>query len=145
MKLENLTKIKQTSNKRLGRGIGSGRGKTSGRGTKGQKARGKVPASFTGSGFPLYKILPFKRGLGNKKVSAKPILLRTEKLNIFKANTLINLEKLITEKVILEKDAKKLGVKILAGGKISHALSIELPVSKKAKEIIEQVGGKVVT
>ena len=61
--------------KRLGRGIGSGKGKTGGRGSKGQKARGKVPLAFAGSNLPLYKKLPLRKGLGNRKVSGKPVFL----------------------------------------------------------------------
>lgn len=69
MKLHQLTKIKTKDKKRLGRGIGSGKGKTAGRGTKGQKARGKIPQTFTG-GLSLYKKLPLRRGYGNPKMSS---------------------------------------------------------------------------
>ncbi len=62
MNLSQLLKIKTKGLRRLGRGVGSGRGKTSGRGTKGQKARGKIPLNFTGA-MALYKKLPRRRGL----------------------------------------------------------------------------------
>ena len=68
--------------KRLGRGTGSGLGKTAGRGTKGQKARGKIPASFTGAGLPTFKKLPLRRGLGNRIVSIKPKVINLSKLKV---------------------------------------------------------------
>lgn len=70
MKLHELMKIKTKNRKRLGRGLGSGKGKTVGRGTKGQKARGKMPAGFVGN-LPLYKKLPLRRGKGNPNPSKK--------------------------------------------------------------------------
>ena len=71
MKLENLTKVTDRKKKRLGQGHGSGRGKTGGRGTKGQKARGKVSLTFEGGALPLIKRLPFHRGKGKNKVFNK--------------------------------------------------------------------------
>ncbi|MBI2330055.1 50S ribosomal protein L15 [Candidatus Daviesbacteria bacterium] len=127
--------------KRLGRGIGSGKGKTSGRGTKGQKARGKIPATFTGS-LPLYKKLPLKRGKGNLKVSSKPKIINLNKLNIFKAKEVIDIAKLLDEKIISLKEAKK-GIKILGNGEIEKALTIKLPVSDSARKKIEKAGGKI--
>ena len=69
MKLNELVKLKSRGKKRVGRGLGSKLGKTAGRGTKGQKARGKIPAGFTGAGLPTYKKLPLRRGLGNPSPS----------------------------------------------------------------------------
>lgn len=143
MDLSNLSKITQKHKKRLGRGIGSGKGKTGGRGTKGQKARGTIPASFVGGSLPLYKKLPFRRGLGNRKISGKQILVKLSDLNRFKAKAVVNLESLIANGLVLERDAKKRGVKILAFGELKIPLNISLAVSKKVKELVEQVGGKV--
>ena len=67
MKLESLPKTTERRKKRLGLGHGSGRGKTAGRGTKGQRARGKIPISFEGGAIPLIKRLPFMRGKGKNK------------------------------------------------------------------------------
>lgn len=139
MELNNLMKVKTKSKKRIGRGIGSGRGKTAGRGTKGQKARGKIPAGFTGSS-PLYKKLPLKRGLGNTKISAKPVVISLSALNVFKAKEVVDLEKLLKAKIISEKDIKRT-VKIL-GGEIEKELIVKLPVSKSARKKIEAKGGK---
>ena len=142
MKLHELTKIKNRRKKRVGRGIGSGKGKTAGRGTKGQKARGKMPVGFTGAGLPLYKKLPLKRGLGNSKFSQKPVLLNLSKLSVFKNKTIVDLEALLNAKIISSKDVKK-GVKILGSGEILAALTIRLPISESARKKIEKKGGKV--
>lgn len=141
MKLHEVLKIKQRSKKRLGQGIGSGKGKTAGRGTKGQKARGKIPVGFTG-GLPLYKKLPLKRGKGNPNFQPKAKVINLSQLNVFKQNTLVDLNKLIEEKLVSQKDAKN-GVKVLGSGEISLALTIKLPVSESARKKIEKAGGKV--
>lgn len=142
MKLNTLTKIKDPTKKRVGRGIGSGLGKTSGRGTKGQKARGKVALGFTGAGLPTYKKLPNRSGYGNRSVSQKPKIIDLSKLNIFSANSIIDTEQLLNLKLVTKKDLKQ-GVKVLADGKLSLKLTVKLPVSKKAKEEIEKMGGSV--
>ncbi len=142
MKLNQLQKAVTKSNKRLGRGLGSGKGRTAGRGSKGQKARGKMPVGFSGAGLPTYKKLPLRRGLGNRVISLKPKPINLNKLNIFKSKTVIDLEYLLKAKLIGEKDIKR-GVKILSGGGLTQSLIIRLPVSKKAKIEIEKKGGKV--
>lgn len=128
--------------KRLGRGIGSGKGKTAGRGTKGQKARGKMPVNFSGAGLAIYKKLPLRRGLGNAPVSIKPKVLALSKLNEFRANAKVTLEALLNARLITKKDLDK-GVKLLADGKLTAKLDVYLPVSQKAKAEIEKKGGKV--
>ena len=142
MELSNLLKTNIRKNKRLGRGSGSGKSKTAGRGTKGQKARGKIPAGFSGSGLPLYKKLPLRRGYGNRSLADKPAVINLSDLKIFKANTVVDLEKLIEAKLITKQDLKK-GVKILGSGEILSALTIKVAVSNAAKEKIEKKGGKV--
>ncbi len=144
MKLNQLPKLKMRSKKRVGRGIGSGKGKTAGRGAKGQKKRGKVALNFSGGGLPLYKKIPFLRGIKNKPVSPKSIPVKLERLNLFRANSIVDLSSLIEKKIINERQAKKSGVKILGNGKLNIPLTIKLPVSKKAKDMIEKMGGKVV-
>ncbi len=141
MRLQQLSKITIRPNKRIGRGIGSGKGKTAGRGTKGQKARGKIPATFTGD-LSFYKKLPLKRGKGNVKVSIKPKLLSLDQLNIFKTKTVVDTSKLLEEKIVSLKDAK-LGIKILSTGEIKTALTVKIPVSDAARKKIEKAGGKV--
>ena len=142
MKLNMLSKIVTRRSKHLGRGIGSGKGKTATRGTKGQKARGKIPVGFTGVGASTYKKFPQRLGLGNRKVSLKPKLIDLSKLNVFKKNSVVDLEQLLNLKLIGEKDVRN-GVKILADEGLRVSLVVKLPVSKKAKIEIEKMGGKV--
>ena len=131
---------------RVGRGIGSGKGKTAGRGMKGQKSRSGVAIkSFEGGQMPLYRRLP-KRGFNPiKKV-------KIAKINIEKLQTLIDKKKLKTDekidlknlikKNILNKSYKK--IKILGSGNINIKLDIEADFSSKsAREKIEKLGGKI--
>lgn len=133
--------------KRIGRGLGSGKGKTGGRGTKGQKARGSVPKTFTGAP-PLYKKLPLRRGLGNSTVSVKPKPIALSKLSIFKAGSAITLDSLV-EAGLLRVNEVKLGVKILGekspvdSSSNLPKLIVKVPVSKAVKEQIENLGGRV--
>lgn len=145
MQLNNLDKLIDKSKKRLGRGTGSGKGKTGGRGTKGQKARGKIPASFVGGSLPLYKKLPFIRGWGNMKSKPKPVVVSMNELNRFKANSEISVESFVEVGLITQADSKKRGIKLLDRGELTvKGLSVKLPVSAKAKLKIESSGGKVV-
>lgn len=144
MRLHKLAKLKTKEKKRIGRGISSGKGKSGGRGTKGQKARGKVPASYVGGSIPLYKKLPFKRGWGNSKISPKSVLLRISELNIFKPKSVIDFNSLEEKGLIGKKDLKKRGVKVLMDNeKLKVPLLVKIPVSKKVREQIEKIGGKV--
>lgn len=142
MKLNNLVKNKIGMKKRIGRGIGSGLGKTAGRGTKGQKARGSVPVGFTGAGLPLYKKLPLKRGLGNTVLAKKLRPVNLSSLNVLKEKTVVDTESLLNANIINKKDLQK-GVKILGHGELKLALTVKLPVSKSAREKIEKIGGEV--
>lgn len=142
MKLHQLMKITSRPKKRIGRGTGSGKGKTAGRGTKGQKARGKVALGFIGGTLPLYKKLPFRRGVGNPKQSLKPVLVPLSKLSAFKAGSTIDLQGLIENKTVAER-AKKVGVKILNSGNIDRSLNMRVPVSASAATKIKKAGGKV--
>ena len=145
MRLNNLEQVLERSKKRIGRGIGSGKGKTGGRGTKGQKARGKIPAAFVGGSLPLYKKLPFVRGWGNKKANPKAIIITLEDLNRFKPNSQVSIAGLVEGKFVSAKQAQKKGVKILDKGELTvKGLTVEVPVSREAKSKIEIAGGKVV-
>lgn len=141
-----LLKITARSAKRLGRGQGSGKGKTSGRGTKGQNARGKLPIThphFEGGQRILFKRLPYRRGKGNAKVSKKPIIVNLSVLNLLPPIvTKVDLATLIKYKIVKEEDAKKYGVKILGNGQLSKSLTIDLPVSKKALSKITKTNTK---
>lgn len=144
MKLHALLQTTNKSKKRIGRGLGSGKGKTGGRGTKGQKARGGVPLGFIGGTLPLYKKLPFRRGFGNSKKTIKMIPLAISRLDSLPANTTVDLQTLIKFGLVKERDAKKLGVKIINNGEINKKLTIMLPISASAARKIEKIGGKIV-
>jgi len=143
MNLENLEKTTESKKKRLGQGHGSGRGKTAGRGTKGQKARGKIPISFEGGALPLIKRLPFLRGKGKNKAFRKHIIVNLKSLNLLKKDSVVDLRTLIKNKIIREKDAKTYGVKILGDGEALTPLTIRLPISKGASAKVEKAGGKI--
>lgn len=147
MNLEKLPKIKTKKAKRVGRGAGSGKGKTAGRGTKGQKARGKVSIThphFEGGQRPLFKRLPYRRGKGNSKISKKPLTVNLDAINLLPKDTTVNLDSLIKYQIVDANDAKKFGVKILGDGNISSSYKFEIKTSKSAAKKIEQSGGKVV-
>lgn len=146
MKLSSLPATTKKSAKRVGRGIASGRGKTAGRGTKGQKARGKLPIThphFEGGQRPLFKRLPLRRGKGNPKISKKPIVVNLKALNILPKNSQVDLDLLVKSQIVGKDDAGKYGVKILGDGQLNIPLIIKLPTSKSAAQKIEKAGGKV--
>ncbi|OGH24321.1 MAG: 50S ribosomal protein L15 [Candidatus Levybacteria bacterium RIFCSPLOWO2_01_FULL_39_24] len=142
MKLSSLTKITKTGQKRLGQGHGSGRGKTGGRGTKGQNAKGSRSLSFEGGALTLIKRLPFLRGKGkNKSFQSQPVTVNVESLNELKKGTIVDVKSLIEQKIV-NPNAKKYGVKILGDGKLAVSLTVKLKVSKGALKKIEKAGGK---
>src|SRR3989338_7123317 len=144
MKLSSLTKITKTGQKRLGQGHGSGRGKTGGRGTKGQNAKGSRSLSFEGGALPLIKRLPFMRGKGkNKSFKKGPIIVNVKVLNLLKKGTVVDVKSLIENKIVDSEYAKKNGVKILGDGNLRVPLIVKLPVSKGAAKKILKAGGKV--
>ena len=145
MKLNNLVR---TNKKKIrpGRGIGSGKGKTSGRGHKGQKSRSGVAIkSFEGGQMPLFRRLP-KRGF--KSLQKKNIaILNLSKLQNFFEKKKITFEenldlKLLQNKKIISKKYEKL--KILGSGEIKSKVNLTVNfISKQAKEKIEKIGGKL--
>ena len=148
MQLNTLNlRIPKAKKKRLGRGIGSSKGKTSGRGHKGQKSRSGVAIkSFEGGQMPLYRRLP-KRGFNsiNKKNLIAIISLNRIQEIIKKKSTIakdkINLPNLQKLKIINKKYKK---IKLLGPGELKDKLNIEVnAISKSAKAKIEKVGGKV--
>src|SRR3989344_3742209 len=101
MELNKLSKISKREKRRLGQGHGSGRGKTAGRGTKGQGSREKIALSFEGGALPLIKRLPFRRGKGKNKVFKKrPIIVNIKALNILKKGTVVDLKTLINHHIV---------------------------------------------
>jgi len=147
MKLENLPKVKSKSAKRIGRGQGSGKGKTSKRGTKGQKARSKVSIfhpHYEGGQRPLFKRLPYRRGKGNAKISTKPLIVKLSAINLIPKGETVNLNSLIKYKIVNKDDAEKYGVKILGDGNLTTSYNFEVKTSRKVAAAIENVGGKII-
>ncbi len=145
MELSNLIAITKRETKRLGLGHGSGRGKTAGRGTKGQNARSKRPIFFEGGALPLIKRLPFRRGKGRNKVfKKKPVIINIVALNLLPKGTTVDIKTLVAYHIVDANDAKVYGVKILGDGNVSNALTVTIPISRNAKKKIEKAGGKVV-
>ena len=147
MKLNQLSSKAIKSKKRLGRGIGSSKGKTCGRGHKGQKSRSGVAIkSFEGGQMPLYRRLP-KRGfknIVNKKNIAIINLSRIQEIITKQKDILnnkINLTNLQKSKLVNKKHRK---LKLLGTGDLKQKFDIEVnSISKSAKEKIEKLGGKV--
>ena len=131
---------------RVGRGIGSGKGKTSGRGVKGQKSRSGVSIkSFEGGQMPLYRRLP-KRGFNsiNKENIA---ILNLDKIQKFINNKKIDINSVLNSSVLkklrlINKNSRKL--KILGTGEIKDKINIEADLaSKSALEKLEKIGGSI--
>ena len=146
MKLNTLNSKSSKNKKRLGRGIGSGKGKTSGRGHKGQKSRSGVAIkSFEGGQMPLYRRLP-KRGFKSIKNKAIAIINLSRIQEIVNNKKIlpdikINLQNLQKSKLINNKYRK---LKVLASGDIKKKFDVEVNfISQSAKEKIEKSGGKV--
>ena len=147
MELNTLNSRNFKSRKRLGRGIGSTKGKTCGRGHKGQKSRSGVAIkSFEGGQMPLYRRLP-KRGF--KSVKSKDIAL----INLSKIQEAINKKKILLNTIINLQNLQKLNLinnkyrklKLLGSGDIKNKFDVEVNfISKSAKEKIEKSGGKVI-
>ena len=145
IKLNNRNKINKTK-LRVGRGIGSGKGKTSGRGVKGQKSRSGVAIkSFEGGQMPLYRRLP-KRGFNpiNKKTIAilnlNKIQSYIDKKNIKTTDTLNS--NLLKKLKLIDQNSIKL--KILGSGDIKDKINIEADLaSKSAVEKLEKIGGSI--
>ena len=143
MKMHNLAPAPgaKTASKRLGRGIGSGLGKTSGKGHKGQWARsgGGVRPGFEGGQMPLIRRIP-KRGFTN--IFAKEYsIINVKDLERFEDGTVVNAE-LLLETGILSK-VESYGVKVLGDGTLTKKLTVQAnKFTKSAAEIIEKAGGK---
>lgn len=143
MKLENLPKSKETKQtKRVGRGPGSGMGKTSTRGQKGQHARSgsSISAWFQGGQSPLYRRIP-KRGFNNARFETKYATINLDVINKY-----FNEGDTVTPEVLKERGIIKnqlCGIKVLGNGKLEKAINIKANrFSSKAVTKIEEAGGK---
>src|SRR5699024_10664851 len=140
MKLHELkpTKGNRKKRKRVGRGMSSGSGKTSGRGKKGQKARSKVRVGFEGGQTPLFQRLP-KRGFTNVHRKEYTVV-NIDTLNLFEDGTEITPELLLEEGVV---NNLKSGLKVLGRGSVDKKFTVKAhKFSAAAKEAIEAAGGK---
>ena len=129
--------------KRLGRGIGSGLGKTSGKGHKGQWARsgGGVRPGFEGGQMPLIRRVP-KRGFNNHFSKAYSIV-NLSVLEGFEANSVVDME-VLNEKGLIKVIKGSIGLKVLGNGTLTKALTVKAAsFSASAKDAIEKAGGTV--
>jgi large subunit ribosomal protein L15 len=143
MKLNELSPAKgsRKSRKRLGRGVGSGKGKTAGRGTKGHNSRsgGGVRPGFEGGQMPLHRRLP-KRGFTNI-FRKKFIEINLRDLTSLESGSTVDEAALIRSGLV---KGKRDGIKLLGQGEVKNPLSVKVNrVSKKARQKIEAAGGTV--
>ena len=142
MKLHELSTVEGSTHRRkiVGRGPGSGHGKTSGRGEKGQKARsgGGVSPWFEGGQTPLYKRLP-RRGFSNAKFTTRYAIVNVGDLNRFKDGETVTPE-LLKESGLVKKELN--GIKVLGNGTLTKKLTVRANVfTNSAITKIEEVGG----
>jgi large subunit ribosomal protein L15 len=143
MKLNELSPAKgsRKAPRRLGRGVGSGSGKTAGRGTKGYNSRsgGGVRPGYEGGQMPLHRRLP-KRGFAN--IFRKNIaVINIRDLKRFDKGSVVDEAALVQSGLV---SGKRDGIKLLGHGEIDYALDIKLShISKSAREKVEAAGGKV--
>lgn len=139
--LNKLKKITR-SRKRVGRGISGGQGKTSGRGSKGQKSRSgnTLPVGFEGGQTPLKQRLPKLRGFRSRRPAVKKISLETIN-KIYKSGETVTFGSLKEKKLIITKTKK---IKIVAG-KLKKKIDFKfVPMSKKAEELVKKAGGVII-
>jgi large subunit ribosomal protein L15 len=148
MRLDNIKSNSKTSKNRVGRGKGSGSGKTCGRGHKGQKSRagGYHKVGFEGGQMPLYQRLP-KRGFNSRQ--SKKLL---DQVNIGSIQRLIDSKKISENNLIDISVLRSVGlvnknaisVKLLAKGELASKIKIQVTsASEKAKQAIEKIGGEL--
>lgn len=144
MNLENIPTIKGATHptKRLGRGEGSGHGKTCGKGHKGQKCRsgGGIPIGFEGGQMPLYRKLP-RRGFNNYNFRTSYQLVNVGQLAKLEGET-VSRETLVNAGLVRDNNE---GVKLLGEGEVSKVFTVTVDkISKSAKNKIEAAGGTVI-
>ena len=143
MKLENLQKSKETkAAKRVGRGPGSGMGKTATRGENGQKSRSgaSIPAWFQGGQTPLHRRIPI-RGFNNKNFTTRYAVINLSDLDKFFNDGDVVTPEVLKERKIIKKQLS--GVKVLGNGELTKKLTVKANrFSSKAVTKIENSGGK---
>lgn len=144
MRVDELTRPRGAKKrpKRVGRGPGSGHGKTAGRGHKGQKARagGAKAPGYEGGQMPLYRRVP-KRGFTPRR-RARYAVVNVENLRAFPAGSVVDPDGLALARLIKKGERER--VKILGQGELTHALTVRAhQVSAPARQKIESAGGRV--
>lgn len=145
MSLHKLTPNEGSTKKprRVCRGIGSGLGKTGGRGTKGQKARRQIPAWFEGGQTPIHRRLPVKKGFRNPNKKVYSVINLDDLEKHYGAGETVTPESLYAKGII---SPSKDGVKLLAFGELSKKVTVHVhKVSATAKAKVEAKGGEVVS
>ena len=141
MKLNSLSTIIHKSKKRLGRGHGSGKVKTAGRGTKGQKAKGNIKPGFEGGQVSLVHRLPFLRGKGRNGSQKVTIMdIPVDRLSVYANGETVSLATLKEKGLVSSTETR---VKLIGNTEIKNKLTVNVPVTKGAKQAIEQAGGSV--
>jgi large subunit ribosomal protein L15 len=136
--------LARTKIRRKGRGIGSGLGKTSGRGMKGAGSRSGagLRTGFEGGQMPLIRRIP-KRGFTNSNFAKEYSVVNVEVLNAFKAGTVVNEELLLQKGIIAKK--QPYGLKVLGSGELKVSLKVNASAfTKGAEEKIKKAGGEAV-
>jgi large subunit ribosomal protein L15 len=133
--------------RRVGRGHGSGRGKTAGRGSKGQKARsgGTIHRAFSGGQTRLSKRLPFLRGVGNSNAPFRKVytIINVSDLELFEPGTYVQPEDLVAQDLMTRAQSRGL-IKVLGDGEIGRALTVRAhKFSESARAKIEAAGGSI--
>jgi large subunit ribosomal protein L15 len=141
MMLSKLSSIVKRPKKRVGRGHGSGKVKTAGRGTKGQNARDSIRKGFEGGQLALIKRLPLLRGKGrNQSAKAKAVAISVSTLNTLPSGTTVTLATLLKYHMIVRGVTR---VKLLGDKGLTQKLIVKVPVSESARKAIEKAGGSV--
>jgi large subunit ribosomal protein L15 len=143
MNMNDVLKGRKKARKRVGRGPGTGHGKTSGKGHGGQKSRSgaSIHGLFEGGQMPLFRRVP-KRGFSNARFTKSYVAVNLYRLSIFNDGDTVSEESLKEKGVISGNDTK---VKILGKGEVTAKLKIDVAaVSKTAREKIEAQGGEIV-
>lgn len=144
--LHTLLKSKEKKNKRIGQGWGSGKGKYSTKGQKGQKAREDIKPLFEGGQNVIYKHLPMLRGkFKNKPMHPDELVLNIQDLernSNVKNGTVIDKAFLIKIGLVTNSKALKRTIKLLSKGVLTKKLIVKIPASKSAIEKIKKLGGE---
>lgn len=130
--------------RRIGRGMGSGRGKTAGKGTKGQLARtgGGKPAPFIGGAFPLTRTMPYRKGFKSPFRVEFHVIKVGALDELFEEGAIVNLESLKAAKLVKNRERKP--VKLLSDGEVTKRLTVQVArASAQARAKIEAAGGSL--